>query len=516
MAMTDERRKETPEEKQFGAAAAAYEKKRISQIIHDKKAEFGKLPDSDYEIVSRNIWKMLERLKTERGAKKSAIRPSKRGSEYATAPGRAAPSKRLKRKFTTLFKFVKMVQDLYPDSGDLVVEVFADAQFWRKFQRSADSRHVKLMQDICLVMNAVAQKTELQKYFRTVRDFGGVFTPTIAECHAGMDASWSEHQVEMMFVLFCDDRQNWPIELAQPAREVEDHNGDSIAAYPLVDLGGWRIGDVFPIAIAASIPTEEGCFTEISGVVLGRTLASLQLCIIPTGSDLEPTPALRVALTTRLDALTEVMVHGEAPDTSSSALRELLSFPWVNIPAISRGTTLIPARIPAGSVDCECRATVDVDVLPEPFGGYFPVPEAAVQRLNWAGATRFFPLTGQVCLDWFGLPLRDSLGTSLRTRPADWVNPVPLTERGVAESGGEFEPGSLANAIDAYLRDPEHGLDQELEFSARSRIALVEQTIAEVRQAREAGWQKVVERLGNPAKLRPAGDHDKTVGNSGR
>jgi hypothetical protein len=102
-----------------------------------------------------------------------------------------------------------------------------------------------------------------------------------------MDACWSEHQVEMMFVLFGDERQNWPIELAQPAREVEDGNGDSIAAYPLVDLGSWRIGDVFPIAIAASIPTEEGCFTEISGVVSGRTLANLQLCIIPTGSDLE-------------------------------------------------------------------------------------------------------------------------------------------------------------------------------------------------------------------------------------
>ena len=467
------------------------------------------------------MWKMLERLHKEHDVKKSAVfravfpkcedNPTKYLSQFATASGRQTPSKRGYTKFSTYFDFLRKVEADWPDAGDLVVEVFAEAQFWRKYQRSADSRHVKLMQDLCLVMNGVARKTDLQKYFRAVRDFGGIFTPTIAEWQAEMDGSWSEHQVAMAFELFGDERQHWPIELERPAREAEDGNGDSIAAYPLVDLGSWEIGGAFPIAIAANVPAEDGSRAEISGTVSGRTLASLHLCIIPTGSELEPTPALRVALTTRLDALTEVVVHGEAAGAGDATLRELLSFPWNNIPAISRGTTLIPARIPAGSIDCECRATVDTDVLPEPFSDYFPPPDAEVQRLNWAAALRFFPLTGLVCLDWFRLPLGYSLRTSLRTRLADWVNPVPLAMRGVTESGGEFEPGSSINAIDAFLRNPEDGLDRELETSARTRIALMERTLADARQAREDGWQQVVRRLGGTVARSPAGGGDQAI-----
>ncbi len=503
--MTGEHLEPTPEEKQSSAAAAAYERNRISQIIRDKRKEFRKLNDPDREIVSRNMWKMLGRLHEEHDVKKSAVfravfpkcedNPTKYLSQFATAPDRT-PSKRLSRKFQTYFTILEKAKVLCPDAGDLVVEVFADAQFWRKYQRSADSRHLELMQKLCFVMNGVANKTDLQKYFWAVRDFGGVFTPTIAEWQAEMDGSWSEHQVAIAFVPFDDERQHWPIELERPAREAEDGNGDSIAAYPLVDLGSWQIGDAFPIAIAANVPAADGSRAEISGTVSGRTLASLHLCIIPTGSELEPTPALRVALTTRLDPLAEITVRGEAAGTGDAALRELLSFPWNNIPAISRGTTLMPARIPAGSIDCECHATVNADVLPEPFSDYFPPPDGKVQRLNWAAALRFFPLTGLVCLDWFGLRLGDSLGTSLRTRLADWVNPVPLAEHGVAESGGKFEPGSLVNAIDAFLCNPEDGLYRELETSARTRIALMERTLAEARQAREEGWQRVVRRLG--------------------
>ena len=159
-----------------------------------------------------------------------------------------------------------------------------------------------------------------------------------------------------------------------------------------------------------------------------------------------------------------------------------------------------------GSIDCECRATVDTDVLPEPFNDDLPPPDAEVQRLNWAAALRFFPLTGLVCLDWFRLPLGYSLRTSLRTRLADWVNPVPLAMRGVTESGGEFEPGSSINAIDAFLRNPEDGLDRELETSARTRIALMERTLADARQAREDGWQQVVRAaLGEPSRARRRG-----------
>ena len=370
------------------------------------------------------MWKMLERLHKEHDVKKSAVfravfpkcedNPTKYLSQLATASGGQLPANVGTRNFRPISIFFERSRRI----GQMRATSWSKCLLKRSsggMQRSADSRHVKLMQDLCLVMNGVARKTDLQKYFRAVRDFGGIFTPTIAEWQAEMDGSWSEHQVAVAFELFGDERQHWPIELERPAREAEDGNGDSIAAYPLVDLGSWEIGGAFPIAIAANVPAEDGSRAEISGTVLGRTLASLHLCIIPTGSELEPTPALRVALTTRLDALTEVVVHGEAAGAGDATLRELLSFPWNNIPAISRGTTLIPARIPAGSIDCECRATVDTDVLPEPFSDYFPPPDAEVQRLNWAAALRFFPLTGFVCLDWFRLPLGYSLRTSLRT-----------------------------------------------------------------------------------------------------
>ena len=188
--------------------------------------------------------------------------------------------------------------------------------------------------------------------------------------------------------------------------------------------------------------------------------------------------------------------------SNHSAVKELLSFPWCNIPALSRGTTFIPARIPAGSVDCECCATVDADVLPESFRGNFSIPNVEVQRLNWARALRFFPLTGNVCVEWFGLRVRDSLGTSMRTRLADWVNSMPLTNFGVVDRGGEFEPGSLAKAIDDFLH-AEDGLVGEFEMSARQRIDLVEQTRVQSRQAREAGWQKVMQRLGKSVEQRP-------------
>ena len=75
--------------------------------------------------------------------------------------------------------------------------------------------------------------------------------------------------------------------------------------------------------------------------------------------------------------------------------------------------------------------------------------------------------------------------------------------RGVTESGGEFEPGSFINAIDVFLRNPEDGLDRELETSARTRIALMDRTLADARQAREDGWQQVVRRLGEPSRALP-------------
>ncbi len=529
-----------PHKEQMGAD-------RAERIRHLRNALEGhrtpRLGTADGETVSRDLYKLLQRVEEERRIPKAEVLrkaglavagdSTKHLSQFATPPNRKPA--RLSKKVGPYARLAKAAAKLAGlDEDESLLEVFGGASFWQSTgTRQAAEDFVQLAERLRFVMEGVARECELTRLFEGVLKGGGALDIS-ADCwrraqEAGSLLAPEDIELEFDFGGF-GGPQIWPIEFYQPTIEAENGDGDHIPVYPSLVLGAWwldspipvsattevpgaedtwfrgRIIATFPVSVTTEMTEADGRVRPISGTVKGRHEVELRLCIVPIGKALEATPALRVQLSAALSPLTS---HSTASSNGSDtgpaetaschpAPTPILTFPWEKMPPLRQGKSKVVGRSASGDRDVECEIHIKDDVFPRFVKDYFSDADSLI-------GVRFLPITGLVCEDWFGFTTSQSHYDPMQMRLADREQGSAIAELFLTRESpsAKFRFDTLADTIDRCLCDGLHGLDIQLQDRAELRKGCYDDALRVARRQRKEGWELVKRRWTAPS---PASD----------
>jgi hypothetical protein len=387
-----------------------------------------KLSPDDQRIVAEALYRLMQRVEKEHGEPKAkVIRKAQMGgdgdstkhlSHYAIRPG--ANAGRLRQKVEPYVKLTETAAKLAGiDETEALLEVFGRAtSLQTNNTESAPAEFVELAGRLRFVMEGVAREQGLTEFFQAVERGGGVLAPA-ADCwsteqETGHLLTTQEIAIEFYFGW---GSQLWPIEFFVPTEEAEDPDGDHIPAYPSLIVGAWWLDSTFPVSVTANVTEADGIALALSGTVEGRHEVELRLCIVPVGSAMHATPALRVQLST---ALSPLMSRADAGGSVPSHARAELSFPWAGMPMLKRGRSKVAGRYAAGDKNIDCDIYVKDDVVPRLLKEWFvDLASSAPTKPGIAGGVRFLPITGAVCEDWFGFAVSKNYYDPMQQRIAD-------------------------------------------------------------------------------------------------
>jgi hypothetical protein len=484
--------------------------------IHRLRTALGVQPSptlspTDQKTVAEALYKLLQEIEREHGVKKAQVMreaglggdgdSTKHLSRYAIKPdGNRA---RLRKRTGGYEKIAKAAAKLSArDESEVLVEVFGQASFWQKTgTREPEPEFEELADRLRYIMDAVARKHDLTAFFQDVKKGGGV---AVASSHCWrkemeLGRPLAPHEIDMEFHFgdYYGGPQIWPIEFDQPTYEAEDANGEHVPVYPSLVLGAWRF-DPFRVIVSAQLNDPDGSVRPITGPVEGRSMIQLRLCIVPTGKNLEATPALRVQWTVELsslrtDAVASPAEGGAGPaDPSSCHATRILTFPWWSMPPLKQGRSNTFGR--SGSDILDCEAVVDTDTIPIQLGEYFREDYSDLsETAAVAAGVRFLPIYGKVCEDWFGLQTSKNQYDPMKERLA--YRKQGIAEWPISESpSAEFSFDVLADALHRCLCDPSNGLDKQFERQAESLKCTYDERLRIAREERADGWKQVKER----------------------
>lgn len=489
-----------------------------------------KLGATDQEAVSRAVYGLLQRMQEERGISKAFVmREARLATEgdstkhllqYATPPHRKPA--RLNKKIAPYVKLAQTVARLAAlDEDQTLLEVFGGASFWQSTAtREASREFVELAERLRFVMGGISRKYNLAKFFSDVLNGGGVLTFDHISYMRDESGMIPPENMDLIFD-FNFGPQIWPIQFYQPTEEAEDGNGDTVPVYPSIVLGTWEIGESVPVNITTQFADADGHKQEISGDVDGSLQVELQLCIVPTGQNLEATPALRVQLIGALSPLWSCAPPLSIPPeiiggkTRSSVSGPILRFPSTHMLPLTKGVEEVRGQWSWGggqndfgsdaNVKCEMKVQKDQEfprLVRDYFGGgeYFENVNRMEPYRRWGAYVRFLPITGAVCEDWFGFEARANRYNRSEQRLANLELGFALAERyNWSESpSAKFKFQTIADTIDFSLCERVDGLDMLFQARAEFLTTRYDKEISAARRSRDEGWEVVQERWSTP------------------
>lgn len=114
---------------------------------------------------------------------------------------------------------------------------------------------------------------------------------------------------------------------------------------------------------------------------------------------------------------------------------------------------------------------------------------------------RFFPITGEVCEDWFGFaPSRNFYefmehGLGARARGRSLAEDHYLYH---TTPSAEYESNTIADMLHRLLCDDQHGLDMRLLDQAEWLRGVYDDALAAGEKLRQDGWERVKQRYASP------------------
>jgi hypothetical protein len=490
-------RSERPTAGQIAAQDRRGREERIDQL-RSVLGENHKMGGEDQITVAQALYDLLDRIERQhRITKAKILREAGKGSEGDStkhlshyAIPRDLPLEEIQRRSARLRKGTEPYKNIARaaarladlDEGNVLLQVFEQASFWRGVGREAAPGFVELAFRLRFVADGISKKYDLDTFFREVERAGVSPAPT-REC---IQRNAEDHRLfgeqiaieyyplnpDLTEIFSTDVWLGWPIELNQLTWLcLSEEGGHYLPAYPSLILGAWKLGNPFPISIRNRSEAKEPVSAQ------GWPAVVLRFCIAPVGKERSATPVLRIDLL----AYIEVQVGSLWRTPHWFGLRPWL--PWVTIANYEMQIERVPKLTP-------------------------PFASRDVER-HWSEDypnTLFLPINGTVCEDWLSFPISQNL-----YNVDEWpVDERPLHDRALGHlllenfhpaPFSSFGSDTLAGLVDAALCDPTAGLDLLLEQQVNRRQTAFEASRAAVRDSRDKGWEVVTKRWGRDENL---------------
>jgi len=467
---------------------------------------------ADQITVAEGVWRLLDRL-TRAGVSKAAvlqkaINAKKEDStkwlnQYALNPNRPLGSKaglRLNKKPGRYIKIIDVAAELGGvNSNDALLEVFEATSLAASSKASlAAPEFEELARQLREVGGAVAVKYDLQRFFQSAYRAG----VSLQVLNGDEDSRENRLDPDGIELHICSSRDEsvWPVRLRQASDDFYNHwQSETVPLYPSVIIGEWNIGDAQTFHFDENVDVEHGAPATAcgSGTAEGNYSAELILCIIPTGEDMRPEPALRIRIGLACSEIDSQGLYLVDPE------QETVRF-QVN--------GIILSTSPSGSLRVRQegrsdwsgpthRLWHDGSALPGPIGDYFP----AAGNGRRDGCT-FVPITGIIAQDWFSLDIYATKGTDVSEEA---LNIRALGHHLFGEANGEyfspFKAGTIAAALDHCLtgRDGSDPL-KALSDSAKRLVGLFGDAEALAKVKRDAGLARLDRRIQEMSEQEPS------------
>jgi hypothetical protein len=481
---------------------------RISRL-DEVLAENPKMGREEQIAVAQALYDLLDRIERERRSTKAKILreagigaegdSTKHLSQYAIS--RDLPPEEIKRRSSRLRKGTKPYKNIAVaaaqlaglDKGDVLLEVFEQANFLREDRREAAAEFVDLAYRLRLVADAISRDYHLTDFFREVERAG--VSPALVTEDVQPDTEHKHffgQEVALKFSPNLIDVEfgttasylGWPIELNQLTWLCDSEECGDLPAYPSVVLGVWRLGRPFPISILSRVrKTKKRNSIESQAPVdaQGWIAVVLSFCIAPIGKERSATPVLRVDLCT---CIASESTFGWGPL-------------WV---------PLTPGKVTVGNYEI---AIERAPKLPPPFGTSDRERHASMETWRQFPNVLFLPINGVVCEGWFNLPARKDLYFSYdRSVPHRALGDSLFCTFDPRAPFSLFGSDTLAALVDGALCNPTGGLDLLMEQQVKRLKNAFETSRAAARDQRAQNWGVVKKRW-----ARTADDFSGNIGN---
>jgi hypothetical protein len=468
----------TPE--QVAAQDSRGRAERISRL-RDALGQNKQMGDEDQIVVAQALYDLLDRIEQKYRIRKREVLvaanigspddSTKHLSQYAIPRGLAPEQirkRRLTRKVGPYKRIAEAAARLAPDldEGDILLEVFGRANFWREGVREAAPEFAELAIRLGFVADGISAKYDLTTFFREV-ERGDVSPAPTFEC-VQRDAANNHLFGEEIGIEYRQFEPgdigpsfSGPVEFSQLTCLGEyESDGGGLPAYPAVILGAWKLGSPFPISIVRPVSEPK---TPVSAQ--GWPAVVLRFCIAPIGKERSATPVLRVDLWGYIEVVEPTWTNHWAP--------------------------LRPGRV----IVANCEMNIErVPKLPSPFALSDIERHGSIGTWPQYPDILFLAINGMACEDWFRFPVFKNLYYAKEWPLADRALGCSLCEVPDLLPFSPFRSATLAALVDAALCDPTDGLDLLLEQQVKRLQAAFEASRAAARDSRDKGWEVVTKR----------------------
>ncbi len=372
-----------------------------------------KLTPEDTLIVSTAMWHLMERAAKRGVAKAKIMRDARIGSDadstkhlgaYTTNPHTEAVDTSRRKKTRTLDRYMNLIKAASPlleeEVAILIMDLFEQTSLMgpESAVRAADE-YEQLAQRLRDVAAALDAKHGLKAYFEAERT---------QKLSLGVsNESRNEEDPAKMILEFLESTAilDWPM---QPYKTNQDRYHDDygdVPPYPAVIIGEF-CADIFDIQVESDISPIDGATGPAVNKIRGSYYFDLRLCIVPMGSDMQPTAALRVCTRVEVFPLKQKKPIPERPGRFEDV--DLMSFDdqlflTPEVHSITGHSKNISQYI-------ECQLLYETDGIPDHLKNYFRFHHFG--RYSDAGHCQFFPVTGKVLADWLILRSFDQIWRS--------------------------------------------------------------------------------------------------------
>jgi hypothetical protein len=444
--------------------------------------------EDDRKVVAEALYKLLKRIGIRGETALLAANigrehdSSKHLSHYAIPSGLSPEEIKRRRlnvkpeKYARIAEAAARLADL--GEGDVLLQVFGQASFWRGVEREAAPEFVELASRLRFIADGISTKYDLDSFFREVERAGVSPSPT-RECvqQDAQKQNWHliGQQIGIEYsplntpgeIASIDSWLGWPIELNQFTWLcVSEEAGLYLPAYPSLILAAWKLGDPFPILIRNRSEANEAVSAQ------GWPAVVLRFCIAPIGNERLATPVLRVDLRAHIEVKSEPYYITQ----------------WANY---TRWQLLRLGK------DTVANYEMQIERLPKltpPFASRDIERHSSVHNNVHNPDTLFLPIKATVCETWLSFPISQNLYD---------VGAWPLCDRALGfslcETFGEtafssFGGDTLAGLLDVALCDPTAGLDMLLEQQVKRLKDAFEASRTAKCDLRDKNWEIVKKR----------------------